>query len=126
MNSTKVRIIGLVLSALAIGQAAQAMDVTNKKILGKKLLLMAAQNNKAEEVIKLLEQGADINVQDEDSWSPLYVACFHNYPEIVKLLIAQGADINVRDSAGLDFFVRSLFLWLPRNSQTAYCAWSRH
>ena len=47
------------LSALAIGQVAQAMEL-DKEALNKKLL-EAAKNNKTEEVIKLLEQGADIN-----------------------------------------------------------------
>ena len=61
MNSRKVRIIGLVLSALVIGQAAQAMEL-DKEALGNKLLIAAEKNN-AEEVIKLLERGADINVQ---------------------------------------------------------------
>ena len=33
MNSTKVRIIGLVLSALAIGQAAQAMELDKEDLI---------------------------------------------------------------------------------------------
>ena len=63
-------------------------------------MLEAAKNNKAEEVIKLLEQGADINLADNDGWTPLYVACRNNSKDVAKLLIEHKADIGCKNKNG--------------------------
>ena len=67
----------------------------DKEALNRKLL-MAAENNKTEEIIELLKQGVDVNYQDRYGRTPLYRACLNNKLEIAKLLIERGADINVK------------------------------
>jgi|ERR1700733_2915153 len=142
---SKVKIIGLALSALAIGQAAQAMEL-DKELLKKRVLralnegadincqneyggiaahvtcskdysdiielltehqkflneklLKAMEDKKADEIVRLLKQGADINFEDKDGFTSLLVACSKNCPEIVKLLIGRGADVNLADKNG--------------------------
>jgi len=98
MNFKKVRIIGLALSALAIGQAAQAMEL-DKEALNKKLL-NAATGKSTKDILQLLDQGADVNFADRAGVSPLHKACSNNCLEVVRLLIERGADVNLVTSMG--------------------------
>ena len=43
----------------------------------------------------IVEKGADIDVQDQNYWSPLMVACMNgNYP-VVNYLVRQGANMGL-------------------------------
>jgi ankyrin repeat protein len=54
------------------------------------------------EVIKILiSAGADLNAQDNDGQTPLYLAVLGNYLEAVELLIASGADVNIKTAKGI-------------------------
>jgi ankyrin repeat protein len=48
----------------------------------------------------LLAHGADINVQDEDGWTPLYLASTRGTLEAVRLLLKHGADVEVKNNNG--------------------------
>jgi ankyrin repeat protein len=48
----------------------------------------------------LLERGADINAQDEDGRTPLYLASFHERVGIVRVLLDGGATTNSKDNQG--------------------------
>ena len=54
------------------------------------------------EVAELLtEKGANLNVQDEDGWSPLYGAIYVGTDkDILKLLVSRGADVNLATKKG--------------------------
>eukprot|EP00105_Crassostrea_gigas_P036826 XP_019920974.1 PREDICTED: uncharacterized protein LOC105323896 [Crassostrea gigas] len=43
----------------------------------------------------LLSNGADINLCNEDGYSPLYIACQTGHDSTVQLLLSNGADINL-------------------------------
>ncbi len=53
-------------------------------------------NNRAE-IMSLIEQGADINVKDDDGWTPLIYASRLGHLDLVKYLVENGADVSVKD-----------------------------
>ena len=48
----------------------------------------------------LVSNGAQLNVKDMTSWTPLFYAVAQQQLEVVKLLLASGADPNVHDKRG--------------------------
>ncbi len=48
----------------------------------------------------MLEQGADINLQNQIGRTPLHHASVNGMLEFVRLLLEHGADVEVKDSAG--------------------------
>jgi len=57
-------------------------------------LHVAARSGRVKAVKQLLEQGAKVNIKDNDGWQPLHEACNHGHAEVASLLITHGADIN--------------------------------
>ena len=54
------------------------------------------------EIVSLLiEKGADINITDIHSRTPLHQVCFEGTLEIVRNLLDNGANINAKDSYGM-------------------------
>ncbi|MFD2334588.1 ankyrin repeat domain-containing protein [Cohnella sp. GCM10020058] len=62
-----------------------------------KQLIVSAEKGDVKRVLKLLEDGADINATDRDGRTAVVAATYHNRAEVVKALIEKGADINIRD-----------------------------
>ena len=54
----------------------------------------AAQKGNLAEVQRWLDQGIDINQQDEDGSTPLFTATLNDHQNIVEFLITHGANIN--------------------------------
>jgi len=55
--------------------------------------------NGYDEMVKLLiENGADVNIQDDYGKTPLQLAVEYNNDEMVKLLIENGADLNIQNN----------------------------
>lgn len=53
------------------------------------------------EVLKILiENGADINVLDEQDSAPINIAARRNQTRIVRMLINRGADVNLKGKSG--------------------------
>ncbi|MCP4370085.1 MAG: hypothetical protein GY797_18515 [Deltaproteobacteria bacterium] len=65
-----------------------------------KELIKAAKKGKAEDVYQLLKNGADVNVKDRKSMTPLHYASLKGHIEVVRILLENGADINARDKKG--------------------------
>ena len=59
---------------------------------------MAVQGDDIQAVKKFLDDGADINVKDEESWwTPLH---YTRSKEVAELLISKGANVNAKSGAG--------------------------
>ena len=59
-------------------------------------LLSAAQYGHTEEVINLIKNGnVNINTQDANGYTPIFLAVIDNHTDIVKILIEAGADPNI-------------------------------
>ncbi|XP_037818244.1 protein phosphatase 1 regulatory subunit 12A isoform X9 [Lucilia sericata] len=74
------------------------------------IFLAACLAGDKEEVLKMLEQGADINTANVDGLTALHQACIDDNLEMVEFLVEQGADINRQDNEG----------WTPLHA-TASC-----
>ena len=45
-----------------------------------------------------LPKGRDVNSKDNNSQTPLHLACARGHPDVVELLLAKSADVNAKDS----------------------------
>ena len=64
------------------------------------LLSRAVKTNNIEEVKRLVEIGADVDMQDKQSHTLLHWAVYMNAKEITQLLLAAGAIVNQQDNNG--------------------------
>ena len=61
-------------------------------------LTSTARNGNSQQVVALLDQGADINARDGSGYTPLQAAVGWGNVEMVRLLIDSGANIDVCDN----------------------------
>ena len=57
----------------------------------------AAISGDMAEIVRLLDLGIDVNIQDRFNNAQLYYSTKSDYIEIIRLLLDRGADINARD-----------------------------
>ncbi|BFF98253.1 protein phosphatase 1 regulatory subunit 12B [Drosophila madeirensis] len=74
------------------------------------VFLAACLSGDKDEVIQLLDQGADINTANVDGLTALHQACIDDNLDMVEFLVERGADINRQDNEG----------WTPLHA-TASC-----
>ncbi|CAI4215799.1 unnamed protein product [Parascedosporium putredinis] len=77
-------------------------DHTTAEVAGlDQQLIAAVRRNKPEEVVKLLEAGADINAVDEKHrQTPISLAAENGYFELLRTLYDRGADLECSDEDG--------------------------
>ena len=63
-------------------------------------LLKAAKKGDIKNIKRLIEDGAKVNFQDNDGWTPLLYASAGGHIEAVKLLIESKADVNISEKNG--------------------------
>ena len=59
--------------------------------------ILSAEKGDTPNVLKLLQDGADINAVDERGRTAVMAATYNNKVDTVKALIQKGADLNIRD-----------------------------
>ena len=78
------------------------------------LLSLIENGGTVHDVLRLINNGAQINVRYSDSLTPLMLAARENRPVICSLLIAKGAQINTEDNKGntpLDYAIGILYTY---------------
>jgi len=63
-------------------------------------LIEAIINNGIDEVLELIEKGADVRARSQWGKTPLHYACSYGRTELVLKLIKKGADIGASDKWG--------------------------
>ena len=63
-------------------------------------LLDAAKSGDIDTVKQCLCDGANVNVKENDGWTPLIYASWNGHTDVAKLLLENDADVNAKDSAG--------------------------
>lgn len=63
-------------------------------------LMIAAQQGRLEIAQWLVDQGADVNAENQHKLSALGAAVSENHAELIKLLVQHGADLEARDLHG--------------------------
>ena len=89
--------IFVIVFGVILGLKISAQDILSAK------LVMASIRGELSKVQELVEQGADVNAQDEYGNVPLVRASVACHFPVVKYLVAQGADVNSLDLNYYDF-----------------------
>ena len=63
-----------------------------------RLLIAAAWRNDVDEVIRLIEQGADVNARDETVQSAFLIATSEGFLSLLAVTLENGADVGSKDS----------------------------
>lgn len=61
-------------------------------------LMIAAENASSEQIVSLLQRGANPNARDNQGWTALHYAAKSGSRSALRLLISDGADINARSN----------------------------
>ena len=83
----------------AIGQSTTSETVDKSATEGSDLY-RAVWSGDVDTLKKLLAEGADVNVNDEDGDLLLHEAIWRDHLDVVQVLIDAGADVNARDANG--------------------------
>lgn len=75
---------------------ASNSDEKRVEVMNQQLIALAEKGD-VDSVLKLLQDGVDINTTDERGRTAVMAATYKNKVETVKALIQKGADINIRD-----------------------------
>lgn len=77
------------------------ISIINQRNLGGATALHIASREKNFEIVNILiENGADVNIADNDGWTPIMRAARNGDEKIVEMLLKKGADISFVNSVG--------------------------
>lgn len=73
----------------------------------------AIEKDNVNQVMELLNNGADVNLQDPEIGTPLMRASIKNHKDIVKILLNRGANVNLQYQAG-----STALMWTSQKGHT--------
>ncbi len=79
-------------------KANQNRNMKTNSNIPNEQLIQATQRGDREAVLKLLQEGADINVRDPQGRTPVMIATSQHNTDMVRALLQAGADVNIRDN----------------------------
>lgn len=82
------------------------LNLNQKDCFGRTPLLVAISKGQKENAQFLIEQGADVNLADDDGHSPLHRVCEKNWIDLATMLVKLNANVNSVDNHG-----DSVFFW---------------
>ncbi len=100
MRANRLLYLILVFMLLPIGCRKKPAGATTTGNMANGILMplhKAVSDGDIEQVKKLIEDGADINAQNDLGRTPIYYAIERNHIDLVKLLISKNADVNAKD-----------------------------
>ena len=81
--------------------AKSGVAIVNQKNIGGATALHIASRNGSVEIAKILiENGANVNVADNEGWTPIMRAALSKNPELIKIFLNVGADPRKMNSSG--------------------------
>jgi ankyrin repeat protein len=85
-------------------------DINETDRYGRTQLHISAEKGSQAQVLRLLENGAELDMGDDTEKTALHYAVLNGHTNIVKILLEEGADSNLQDENGC-----SCLLLLRRN-----------
>lgn len=82
------------------------INLNQKDCFGRTPLLVAISKGQKENAQFLIEQGADVNLVDNDGHSPLHRVCEKNWIDMATMLVKLNANVDSVDDHG-----DSIFFW---------------
>lgn len=70
------------------------------RLTGDALLHMAARSGSVEDVKLLIARGANVNLPNDDGFTPLHWSTFRDSPEVMAVLLDAGADPSLENEWG--------------------------
>ncbi len=89
----------MVLENLNFSSWKESIAEKSKRICNSKTTDSISYRKRYDEIVRLLiENGANINVQNNEGYTPLYLAVVFEHFKSAQLLLDAGADVNIKDN----------------------------
>lgn len=78
----------------------EGADINTTTASGGSLLHLCARHDNVFAAELLMERGLNANLQDDDQWSALHVACVTDHGDVLLLLLLAGVNVLLQDVSG--------------------------
>ena len=100
MDLNLTNLFALYQNHLACSSRPRIASVHDVGTMDETLLNLAVINQAREDVLLLIQHGADVNKQGEMGFTPVQNACFNGNVAILEILLAKGANPNIKNELG--------------------------